>query len=352
MLQIAAEELDVGTARITLQSGDTEFAPNEGCTSGSQSIQVGGVALRLACAEVRLLFLERAAQKLDVAVTDVSVADGTIICRGGMTAEDYWTLAESVDLTGRATGRAPTKASHDYNVVGTSTPRVDLTAELFGKPVFIHDLVLDGMQHARVIRQPGRHATIASIDEAAIHRLAQAPIQLVRHGNFLAVVAQEETVAEAVAAAAASHVAWDGSEPVNPFQEEVRWLLQQPSIDRLIGPEAHPPAAGVKIHEATYSRAYFAHASIGPSCGVALFSGGRLQVWTHSQGVYPLKAALARMLELEHAAISVRHVQGPGCYGHNGADDAQPTQQSLPLGCRACPSVFAGDARRSLHSSP
>ena len=53
MLQIAAEELDVAPERILLQTGDTELTPNEGYTAGSQSIQFGGVALRLACAEVR-----------------------------------------------------------------------------------------------------------------------------------------------------------------------------------------------------------------------------------------------------------------------------------------------------------
>jgi CO/xanthine dehydrogenase Mo-binding subunit len=105
MLQIAAEEIDVATARITLQSGDTDFAPNEGYTSGSQSIQAGGLALRLACAEIRLLFLEQAAQKLGVSLADVSVADGSIACRGDTTAENYWTLADSVDLSRRATGR-------------------------------------------------------------------------------------------------------------------------------------------------------------------------------------------------------------------------------------------------------
>jgi nicotinate dehydrogenase subunit B len=45
-------------------------------------------------------------------------------------------------------------------------------------------------------------------------------------------------------------------------------------------------------------------------------------VWTHSQGVYPLRAALARTLKLDPGSIVVRHAQGPGCYGHNGADDA------------------------------
>ncbi len=110
---------------------------------------------------------------------------------------------------------------------------------------------------------------------------------------------------------------------INPFQEEARWLLQQPSLDRVVG--AEPPAAptpAASRYEATYTRMHVAHASVAPSCGVALYRDGRLEVWTHSQGVYPLRAALARTLKLDPAAISVRHVQGPGCYGHNGADDA------------------------------
>jgi CO/xanthine dehydrogenase Mo-binding subunit len=100
-------------------------------------------------------------------------------------------------------------------------------------------------------------------------------------------------------------------------------LLQRPSIDRTLGsPEPDEPVRGLSRHEATYSRGYLAHASIAPSCGLAEFRDGHLQVWTHSQGVYPLKAAIARMLKLSPDAISVKHVQGPGCYGHNGADDA------------------------------
>jgi CO/xanthine dehydrogenase Mo-binding subunit len=186
----------------------------------------------------------------------------------------------------------------------------------------MHDMAMDGMLHARVVRQPRRDAIIASLDEAAIRRGASGPVDLVRHGDFLAVVAEDETVAEAVAATAGDHVMWNGIEPLSPSQEDARWLLQRPSIDQVIGPEPTGPVSGLTTHEATYSRGYLAHASVAPSCGLAVFRDGRLQVWTHSQGVYPLKAALSRMLKLDPAAISVKHVQGPGCYGHNGADDA------------------------------
>jgi len=184
-------------------------------------------------------------------------------------------------------------------------------------------MMLEGMLHARVVRQPRRGATIKSVDEAALRRAARGPIEIIRNGNFLAIAGVDETVVEAVAAVAASHVEWDGVDPINPLQEEARWLLQQPSIDRAVGAppsSALPPAA--RRYEATYTRMHIAHASVAPSCGLALYRDGILQVWTHSQGVYPLRAALARTLKLDPAGISVKHVQGPGCYGHNGADDA------------------------------
>ena len=83
---------------------------------------------------------------------------------------------------------------------GGNAPRVDLAAKVFGEPVFVHDMALDGMVHARVVRQPRRGATIGSVDEAAIRRAAKGPIEIVRDGNFLAIVGTDETVVEAAAA--------------------------------------------------------------------------------------------------------------------------------------------------------
>ena len=323
MVQIGAEELDVAPDRILLQTGDTDLTPNEGYTAGSQSIQFGGVALRMACAEVRALFLDHAAGTFGFSRPDLSVRDGAITYRGEATGHDYWSLAGSVDLRRHASGRAQTKSASEYRVVGQNASRIDLAPKVFGESIFVHDMVFNGMVHARVVRQPRRDATIKAIDDAALRRAAKGPIEIIRDGNFLAIVGADETVVETVAAVAPNHVVWDGVDAINPFQEEARWLLQQPSIDRLIG-AAVPSDRGAleNRHEATYTRMHIAHASVAPSCGLAIYRDGRLQVWTHSQGVYPLRDALARTLKLDPAVISVKHVQGPGCYGHNGADDA------------------------------
>src|SRR5215813_4989275 len=288
LVQLAAEELDIAASRITIEAGDTDLTPNEGFTAGSQSMQFGGVALRQACAEVRALFLDHAARVLGCSEAELAIDDGRILRNGRPTAEDYWTLAPSVSLAAKASGGAPRKATAHYRIVGRSEARLDLPAKVFGAPVFIHDIAFDGMVHARAVRQPRRNAAIASVDEAAIRRAARTAIEIVRHGNFLAIVGADETAVEAAAVAAESHVTWSGVEPLNPQQEQASSLLQQPTIDRVVGTAAATEAAPrTAYHEATYTRGYLAHAS----------------------------------LQLDPAQVSVRHVQGPGCYGHNGADD-------------------------------
>jgi len=322
MAQIAADELDVAMERITIRSGDTELTPNEGYTAGSQSIQFGGVAMRQACADVRGLFLDKAAKVLGCGPSELSIRDGNILRNGASTGQDYWTLSGAVNLATKATGSGTRKSGSDFKTIGQSSARRDLPGKIFGEGTFIHDMVLDGMLHARVVRQPNRGATIDSIDERAIKRAAKAPVEFVRNGNFLAIVGDNETAVELAGTAAPNHVKWQHVETPTPLQAEASWLLQRPAIDRIIGaPEPADPQGRVRF-EATYSRGHLAHASISPSCGLALYRDGHLTVWTHCQGVFPLRAALVRTLGLEASAISVHHVQGSGCYGHNGADDA------------------------------
>jgi CO/xanthine dehydrogenase Mo-binding subunit len=322
LLQIAAEELDVAPERIRLQSGDTSATANEGITAGSLSVAMGGSALRAACAEVRAAFLAAAASRLGCDAAVLSVADGAILKDGAASGLDYWALAGDVDLARDAAGGVPVKAAGAYGLVGKSLPRVDLPGKLFGEAVFIHDMVLPGMLHARVVRQPCRGATIAAIDEAALRRAAKGEIEIVRSGDFVALLGEDEMAVERAGLAAETHVTWDGVEAISPQAEDAKWVLQQPTVDAVHGaPEAEAAVSGGQRVEARISRAHLAHASIAPSCALASFRDGKLEVWSHSQGVFPLRAAIASMLKLDPAAVTVRHVQGAGCYGHNGADD-------------------------------
>ena len=318
--QIAADELDVPLERIAVLSGDTTDGPDELYTTSSLSIEMSGGSVRLVCAEVRAKALERAALRLNCSRDELSVVDGQFLQNGSATGQDYWTVAPEIDLSQAVTGTAPAKPAASYKVVGRSVPRVDLPAKVSGA-AFVHDFLPENLLHARTLRQPSRGADLASLDEAAIRRAAKGELQIIREANFVAFVSPIESVAQAAAAAAPLHATWSNARRIDPEQQEAAWLKGQPSEERRIG--AEPSAAAPKrLVQITVSRPYIAHASMAPSCALAEFRDGHLTVWSHGQGMHPLRKNLAAVLGLPIEAITARHLHGAGCYGHNGADDA------------------------------
>jgi nicotinate dehydrogenase subunit B len=318
--QIAAEELDVGIDRIDILSGDTEDAPDEGSTSSSQSIEVSGRSVRLICAELRGRVLGRLAQRLNCPPEELSVEDGVFLQDGNPTGHDYWSFSGPEDFAAEIDGSGRPKPFADYKVVGRPVPRRDLIAKVTGA-AFIHDIVRPDMLHARVLRQPSRGASLSSLDEAAIRKAARGDIRIVRVGDFVAFVGADETVVQRAAVGGPLHAKWIGVRELSPVQQEAAWFRDQPSDDRHFGDSGAPAETGVVVSE-TYSRPYVAHAALAPSCGLAEFRNGHLSVWSHTQGVYPLRNSIADVLELNRDQVTVRHAHGAGCYGHNGADDA------------------------------
>lgn len=321
LTQIAAEELDVPPARIRLVSGVTAQSPNEGYTAGSRSIEESGGSLRLVCAEVRGLFLDHIATVLDCPPGELAIEDGAVLRNGVPTGFDYWSLNEKIDLARPASGAAPVKRPADFRIIGKNLARVDLPAKIAG-PAFVHDLAPPGVKHARVVRQPLRGAHLKSVDEAAIRRAAHDRVELVRDGDFLAVVADDETVAMQAIEVVRRHCVWEGGDAIPADAGEPAFMTSQSSKDRVLESGAPQPATNVaRVLEATYSRPFIAHASLAPSCALAHFADGKLTVWSHAQGVYQLRNAVARALGLAPEDVTVLHRQGAGCYGHNGADD-------------------------------
>jgi CO/xanthine dehydrogenase Mo-binding subunit len=318
LAQIAADELDVDLTRIAVLSGDTEDAPDEGQTTSSQSIEVSGRSVRLVSAELRARILDRLARRLNCSPAELSVDDGVFRRGDASTGHDYWNFSASEDFADEIVGTATPKPHAAYRYVGKPMPRRDLPAKVTGA-AFVHDIVRPDMLHARMLRQPCRGARLAALDEAALRRSERGEFRIARVGDLVAFVGSDETVVQRAAAVAPMHARWDNVTPITSEQQEATWLVDQPSDDRVLGPEQAPVTTNVV--SASYSRPYVAHASIAPSCALAEYRNGHLSVWSHTQGVYPLRAALANVLGLSQDAITVRHAHGAGCYGHNGADD-------------------------------
>jgi nicotinate dehydrogenase subunit B len=319
LAQIAADELDVPLARVSMLSGDTDEGPNENYTASSQSIEVGGASIRVVCAETRGRALDYLALRLNCARSELDVKDGAFTRNGQPTGYDYWKVAPSIDWTAPASGAAAPKPVSAHRVIGQSVPRFDLPAKVTGAAVFVHDMRLPGMLHARVLRQPNRGADLVALDEAAIRRAARGEIRIVRVHNFVAFVGEDEAALQRAVTAGPVHARWENVRDLDPAQSEAAWLREQGSDDRRFGaPEAR--SEGRKV-SATFSRGYLSHASLAPSCAVAEFKDAHLTIWSHGQGMHPLRLNVAAALGIDPATVSAHHVHGAGCYGHNGADD-------------------------------
>jgi CO/xanthine dehydrogenase Mo-binding subunit len=321
LAQIVAEELDVALERIRLAPADTTYSPDEGMTSGSQSITDGGVALRYAAAEARDLILQRAAAKLGVSLEQLAVADGVVTARSGGSVT-YWDLASDDLLAREATAEIAPKSASSHTIIGKPAPRRDIPAKVSGTPIYVHDLDLPGMLHGRIARPPSYQARLVSLDEAEVRALPGV-VKVVRDGSFLGVVAEREEQAIRALTRAKRVARWEES-TVLPETTDPRFLLKETTEDEVISEKEEPAAAGraQRTLEAEYTRPYIAHAAIGPSCSVARFEDGRYTVWTHSQGIFPLRRDLSDVLGVGKERIAVIHMDGAGCYGHNGADDA------------------------------
>ncbi len=320
LTQIVAEELDVALERIRLAPTDTSYSPDEGVTSGSRSIQEGGTALRHAAAEARELLLARAAVKLDVSLEQLTVADGLITARSGGTVS-YWELVSDDLLAREASGDTALKSPAQHTVIGAAVPRHDIPPKVTGAPQFVQDLELPDMLHGRVARPPGYGASLAALDEAEV-RAMPGVVAVVRDGNFVGVVAEREEQAIRALGRVQRIARWEERATL-PDTSDPRFLLKETSQDEVISEKSDEAASAraARSLEAEYTRPYIAHASIGPSCAIARCDGDRYRVWTHSQAVYPLRTDLAKLLKVDERNIVVTHVEGAGCYGHNGADD-------------------------------
>ncbi|HEY3685200.1 MAG TPA: molybdopterin cofactor-binding domain-containing protein [Streptosporangiaceae bacterium] len=314
LAQIAADELDVSLERLRMAPAGTDAGPDEGFTAGSMSVAMSGAALRQACAEVRAAFVAAAARELGVAPEDVTVVDG--VCAGGPGRVTYGDLAARVDLDRDAAGDAAPKPAGRLRLVGTDVPRLDLPDKVAGVPRFIHDLRLPGQLHGRVVRPPG--ATLVDVDPDTVEVRA-----VVRDGGFLGVVADDEHAADTAARRLAESARWKREETLPDEDDLPGYLRAGPTDDTVVDESGRADPAGVvRTLAATFNKPYLAHASMAPSCAVARWDGGTATVWTHSQGVHPLRRAIASVLGLDAGAVTVHHVEGAGCYGHNGADDA------------------------------
>jgi nicotinate dehydrogenase subunit B len=320
LLQIAAEELEVEPSDITLITADTARTPDEGYTAGSQSMANSGTAIRSAAAQVRALLYAEAAKRLSVTAPDLRAEGKRLIATNGRSA-NYGELVAGQMMHVDAKPDAELKQPATFRVMGKSLERIDIPAKVTGHVAYVQDLRLENMLHARVVRPPSYAAELIEIDTASVEKMAGV-VSVIRDSRFLAAVAEEEFQAISGMRMLAAAAKWRETATL-PDQAKLPGEIR--ALERQVGTvaEAGNPVFAGNVYEATFTRPYTIHGSIGPSCAVAQMKpDGTLEIWSHTQGVYPDREAIAEMLAMPLDKVRIIHMEGSGCYGHNGADDA------------------------------
>ena len=330
---VAAEELSIPFDKITVRKTRTDIDPNEGYTAGSFSMQHSGYAIKKASATARHIFTKKASERLNISEEEIEVSDGQFRSAGTNQSVTYWELMSDISLNVDVDEEVETKNPVDYNIQNKPHVAKGMADIMTGRYQFLHDLKLDNMLHARIVRPPHYHCELESLDSDVIKRLELENVYVVQDGSFLAVAAAEEYQAVKAARRVSLATKWKSFRQLS--EENIYSQLTSNSKDSFFVEKGCIPSTTRKIPEivqlnedehhkisATYQKPYHMHASIGPSAGCAKFDGNVLQVWTHNQGVYPLRAAITEAFDMETNKVTVQFVPGAGVYGHNGADDA------------------------------
>lgn len=322
-LQIVADELDIPISQIRMIAGNTDLCVDQGYTSGSNSVQIGAMALRQICAEVRLLFLQEASRRFKTPVSEIQINRGFFSHKASDQTLSYRDMSEAVNLNIASTGLAKPKKNSAHTISGKSVQRPDLLKKIFGAG-FIHDLDIEGMLHGRIVRPPSYSAQLVGFEDCNRNMVLAMPgVQvLLVCGRFVGVCATREEQAIAAAKVISRHLVWIENESLPKEHPEQAWLKNLSSQDSVVDHTHQSVEPAVQSLRVNYSKPFIAHASIGPSCALAHWENDHLTVWTHGQGSFPMRRELANLFDIGTDNITVIHADGAGCYGHNGADDA------------------------------
>src|ERR1700743_147661 len=132
MTQIVAEELDVPLNVVSVIQGDTALTPDQGTSSGSNSIQLGGAQIRLGAATAHHALLGLAAANLGADVGDLWVADGIVTSRSTNKSVKYGELIGGKTFALKVDKAALPKNPADFKIVGKPGARLDLSGKVNG----------------------------------------------------------------------------------------------------------------------------------------------------------------------------------------------------------------------------
>jgi len=203
----------------------------------------------------------------------------------------------------------------DYAIVGKSVNRIRSARQADGAPSYVQDMRLPGMVFAWSSTRYG--ARLLAFDEAALRALLGV-VAVVSDGNFWPVCCQARGAGDCRARALASSAHWSDDAVRAPrhgsFAHRAAELRAETIVVGTAG-QAEPVLGQVRGSAPNYSRAYLSHAAIGPSCALAWAEGRTHDGMVHTQGAFPLRGDLAKVLGMQTSRGRRRPCAGAAATG-------------------------------------
>lgn len=320
--QMAAEELGLPIAKVELVEGDTLLTPDQGRTGGSSGLTQGGVGVRQAAATARERLVALGAERLKRPAPELELAGGQVRPKSGGAGVVIADLVGGKRLELKVNPKVTLKDPNTYTVVGKALPRPDVPGKCTATEPYVHDFKLPGMLHGRVIRPPRMGAKLLSVNEASIKGIPD--VRVIRVNDFLGVVAKSEWAAvRAAQALEAKWSDWEGLPVIANLAEHLKKsAIEKDEFPIKRGDSKAALPTGARHISTSYYFPYQGHASMGPSCAVAEWKDGALTVWTGSQSTHLFRTVFSEAFKLAPEKVRFIYLEGSGCYGQNGHEDA------------------------------
>lgn len=265
LTQAVAEELQVPADHIRLIMGDTSLCPDDGGTFSSLTTPLTVPAIRQDAADTR---------------------------------------------GGRITPPS------DWKILGTPVPNVRGRDIVTGAHQYPSDLHVDGMLHARVVRAPYYRATLASLDGPAV-----------RDGDLIAALAPDSVSATRLAVDITAE--WKSEPfPVNPSDHDAlaAWFKANSTPPKEQPGAKYPPLTrrgdAAKALSSTDRKLnfrfwlpYIAHTPMEPRAALAIWKEGAVEIHTGTQTPFPVRAEVAKALDLPESKVRIVAVNPGGGFG-------------------------------------
>lgn len=324
---MVAEELEVGLDKIDLEEAPpdaalyTDTVLQFQATGGSSSTRYTWEPLRRAGASARILLVQAAAMRWNVAPSLCRAENGRVMGPNGQTA-DYGDLVDAASALPLPQS-VPLKAVSDFKLLGTPARRVDTPDKVNGKALFTIDLQRPDMSIASTLTCPVFGGTLRNVDDSAAQKVPGVR-DVIRLSNAVAVTGSNFWACQQGLKALV--IDWDLGE--NATFDSARLdkaLLDASAKDGVVAKRTGDIESTLKSaphhFEAVYEQPFLSHSPLEPMTCVAHVRADACELWVGCQAPGFAQAGAAKISGMPLEKVIIHNQLIGGAFGRRLESD-------------------------------